>query len=96
MAFCRTIVSRDYESIRILTALLKDREIGAEDCGDYDTGESRLAEKRYALAIVDCEDQTAALSLIAATRADPVKCGDFRLSPWSTRETKLVNCLTGA
>src|SRR5580692_11470025 len=68
MAFSALIVSRDYESIRVLTELLKERKIDTEQCGDYETGESRLAEKRYALAIVDCEDQTTALNLIMATR----------------------------
>lgn len=70
MAFPALIVSRDYESIRVLTELLKDRKIDAEQCGDYETAASRLSEKRYAIAIVDCEDQTATLNLIVMTRAE--------------------------
>jgi CheY-like chemotaxis protein len=68
MALAALILSEDADAERILSELLHDRGIEAEHCADYETAAARLAEQRFSMLILDCNDETEALNLVASTR----------------------------
>jgi CheY-like chemotaxis protein len=68
MALTALVVCSDAEGVQVLSAILADRGIGVERCADSTVAAARLADQRYAAAIIDCEDEAAAIELIAAAR----------------------------
>ena len=72
MALAALIVSRDGEAVSILAQILRERGLEAEPCDDREVAAAHLAEQRFALVIVDCEDETEALNMVAITRAASV------------------------
>jgi CheY-like chemotaxis protein len=72
MALAALIVSRDAEAVRILTEILNTRGIEAEVCDDKKVAQDLLEEKRYSIAILDCDDERDALSLVISARAASV------------------------
>lgn len=65
MAFTSLMVCADADAIHVLGRILKDMDIGVENCGDAPAASLRLSEQRYDVLVVDCENETAALDLIA-------------------------------
>jgi DNA-binding NarL/FixJ family response regulator len=69
MPLAALIVSKDAEGVRIVTQVLRGREIEAEHCEDCQEASAHLAERRFAMLILDCENEVEALDLVASTRA---------------------------
>jgi len=72
MPLAALIVSRDAEAVAILGQILQARGIAAELCDDREVAAAHVAEQRFAMLILDCEDETAALNLVASARAASV------------------------
>jgi CheY-like chemotaxis protein len=69
MARTALIVSSNVEAVGILQQILESKGISAGHSENPDDAALRLADERFAILIMDCEDQTKAMSLIAAARA---------------------------
>jgi len=80
MALAGLIVSRDAEAVSILAKLLRDRGIEAEHCAGHEEAASRLAEQRFAIVILDCDDEIEALDLLASTRAASVNAATLMVA----------------
>jgi CheY-like chemotaxis protein len=69
MALTSLVVCADAKAVQVLTRALHDLNIGVEHSGDASSAAARLHEKSFDLILVDCENEDAALELIASTRA---------------------------
>lgn len=72
MALTALLVCADPEAVPVLRQLLMDRRIGVECCDGSEVAVSRLAQQRFSVLLLDCQDQPAAVSLIAAARTSPL------------------------
>jgi DNA-binding NarL/FixJ family response regulator len=72
MPLAALIVCRDDNAVQVLHQVLASRGIEAEHCDDAEIAAARLAEQRYAMLILDCEEEAAALNLLITTRESAV------------------------
>jgi CheY-like chemotaxis protein len=68
MAFTALVVCADAEAVHGLSRILKDMDIGVENCGDPPAAAVRLSEQRFDVLVVDCKDEAAATRLISRAR----------------------------
>jgi len=68
MALTALVVCTDAEAVQVLGRILVEKGIGVEHCRDFAVAEARVAERRYAALIVDCEEEARAAQLISAAR----------------------------
>lgn len=69
MAFSALVVCTDPEAARVLRQILEDRSLEVEHCSDPKLAEDRLAGRPFAVVLVDCEDEPAAIELMVAARS---------------------------
>jgi CheY-like chemotaxis protein len=69
MAFTALLVCADAEAVHVLGRILKDMDIGVENCGDLRAAAVRLSEQPFDVLVVDCKDEAAAIQLIIRARA---------------------------
>lgn len=85
MSLAALIVSRDAEAVQVVAQILQTRGIEAERCDDREVAAARLAEQRFAILILDCEDEIAVLDLVASTRAASVNTTTLIVAMVDTR-----------
>jgi CheY-like chemotaxis protein len=71
MPFSALVVGPDAEALRVLRVILEERDLEVEHCNDAKLAEDRLASRPFAVVLVDCEDEPAAIELMVATRSTP-------------------------
>jgi CheY-like chemotaxis protein len=71
MALAALVVCADTKAVEVLHRVLDDRGIGTEHCPDAAVAVARVAELRYAMVLVDCADEPAAIEVISAARRAP-------------------------
>lgn len=69
MAFSALVVCADAEAVRVLTPILAERGLEVETCVNLTLASDRVAARPFAVVLVDCEDEPAAIDLMAATRS---------------------------
>ena len=72
MAFTSLVVCADSKAVQVLSQILRELNIEAEHCGDLVTAAGRLAARHFDAAVIDCQDQLAAIELIANVRKLPI------------------------
>jgi hypothetical protein len=85
MALAALIVSRDVEAVKILAQILQGRGIAPEHCDDREVAAAHLAEQRFGMLILDCDDEIEALNLVATTRATSVNSAALIVAMVDTR-----------
>jgi len=68
MALTSLLVCSDAKAVQVLSGILQDLGIGVESCGDLDMARARLEDRHFDALLVDCQDQAAAVELIAQAR----------------------------
>ncbi len=63
------VVSADAEASEVLRPVLQSRSLEVEYCEDWQSAENRLRSSSFAVAIVDCENESAAKQWMAVVRA---------------------------
>jgi CheY-like chemotaxis protein len=71
MSLAALVVCADGEAVQVLRRILEKRGIRLESCGDPAVAGARLAEVRFSMVLVDCNDEPEAMDLIAAARSAP-------------------------
>jgi CheY-like chemotaxis protein len=71
MALAALVVCAEAEAVQVLRRILEKRGIAVEHCADSAVAAARVAEVRYSIALIDCNDEPTAIELIAATRNSP-------------------------
>ena len=72
MALTSLVVCADRKAVQVLGQILRELSIGVENCADLSAAASRLAAQHFDAVVVDCQDQAAAIELIAAIRKLPI------------------------
>jgi CheY-like chemotaxis protein len=72
MALAALIVSHDAEAVQMLAQILQDRGLEPEHCDDPEAAAAHLAEQRFAMLVIDCENEIEALNLATSARAASV------------------------
>lgn len=85
MPLAALIVSRDAEAVSILSRILQDRGLTAEHCPDLEAVSARVAEQRFVMLIVDCEDEAAALDLLSNVRSAALNAATLIVAMIDTR-----------
>ena len=74
MALTSLLVCPDAQAVQVLSRILQDMGIEVEPCGDLRMAKARLDDRHFDTVLVDCQDEKAALELIAHARnASPNK-----------------------
>ena len=68
MALTSLLVCPDAQAVQVLSRILQDMGIAVEPCGDLRMAKARLEDQHYDAFLVDCQDEPAALDLIAHAR----------------------------
>jgi CheY-like chemotaxis protein len=71
MALASLLVCSDAQAIQVLSRILQDLGIAVESCGDLRMARARLEDRHFDALLVDCQDETAAVELIALARNTP-------------------------
>jgi CheY-like chemotaxis protein len=71
MSLTSLLVCSDAQAVQVLSRILQDLGIVVESCGDLRMAQARLSDRRYDALLVDCQDQQAAIGLIAQARNTP-------------------------
>jgi CheY-like chemotaxis protein len=71
MALTSLLVCSDAQAIQVLSRILQDLGIAVEPCGDLRMARARLEDRHFDALLVDCQDQAAAVELIAIARNAP-------------------------
>ncbi len=71
MAFSALVVSADSDGVAVLRQILEGRSLEVEHCSDAELAADRVAVRPFAVLLVDCEDEAAAIELMTAARATP-------------------------
>jgi CheY-like chemotaxis protein len=71
------VVSSDAQAVQVLSRILEGRGMRVQHCKDSRSAEALLAEQRFQAVIVDCEDESAAISLLDAIRAQPAQAASL-------------------
>jgi CheY-like chemotaxis protein len=68
MALTSLLVCSDAQAVQVLSRILQDLDFGVECCGDVSMARARLADRHFDAVVVDCQDEQAAIELIAHAR----------------------------
>jgi CheY-like chemotaxis protein len=68
MALTSLLVCPDAKAVQVLRRILEDMGIAVEVCGDLRMAQARLADRRFDALLVDCQNEPAAVELIAHAR----------------------------
>jgi len=68
MALTSLLVCSDANAVQVLSRILQDLAITVESCGDLGMARARLDDRHFDALLVDCQDQPAALELLAQAR----------------------------
>ena len=71
MALTSLLVCSDAQAVQVLSRILQDLGIGVESCGDPRMAQARLENQHFDALLVDCQDEKAAVELIAQARSAP-------------------------
>jgi CheY-like chemotaxis protein len=72
MALTSLLVCSDAQAVQVLSRILQDLGIAVESCGDLRMARARIADRHFDALLVDCQDEPAAVELIAQARKNPV------------------------
>src|ERR1700678_989563 len=72
MALTSLLVCSDAQAVQVLRNILQDMGIVVESCGDLRMARARLEDGHYDAVLVDCQNEPAAIELIAQARNTPV------------------------
>ena len=86
MALTSLVVCSERKAIQVLGQILKELSIEVEHCGELSAAAGRLAAQHYDAVVVDCQDQLAAIELIAAVRRLPMNRGTLIIALVDGRE----------
>ena len=71
MALTSLLVCSDAQAVQVLTRILPDLGISVESCGDLRMARARIEDRHFDALLVDCQDESAAVELIAQARKSP-------------------------
>ena len=71
MALTSLLVCSDAQAVQVLSRILQDLGIAVESCGDLRMARARIADRHFDALLVDCQDEPAAVELIAQARKNP-------------------------
>jgi len=71
MALTSLLVCSDRHAVQVLSRILRDLSIAVEPCGDLRMARARLEDRHFDALLVDCQDGSAAVALIAQARDTP-------------------------
>jgi len=71
MALTSLLVCSDAQAVQVLTRILQDLGISVESCGDLRMARARIEDRHFDALLVDCQDESAAVELIAQARKTP-------------------------
>src|SRR5438552_15213248 len=71
MTLTSLLVCADAGAVQVLSRILLDLGIAVEHCSDPPAAALRLAEQHFDAILLDCDDQQAAIELIALARKEP-------------------------
>jgi len=72
MALTSLLVCSDAKAVQVLSRILQELGIGVESCGDLRMARARIEDRHFDALLLDCEEQAAALELIAQARNEPI------------------------
>jgi len=72
MALTSLLVCSDAQAVQVLNRILQDLGIAVESCGDLRMAQARLRDRHFDALLVDCQDEPAAVELIAEARTSPI------------------------
>jgi len=72
MALTSLLVCSDAQAVQVLSRILQDLGITVESCGDLRMAQARLRDRHFDALLVDCQDEPAAVELIAQARTTPI------------------------
>jgi CheY-like chemotaxis protein len=68
MALTSLLVCSDAPAVQVLSRILQDLGITVEPCGDLRMARARIADRHFDTILVDCQDEPAAVELLAHAR----------------------------
>jgi CheY-like chemotaxis protein len=71
MALTSLLVCSDAQAVQVLSRILQGLGIAVESCGDIRMARARIADRHFDALLVDCQEETAAVELIAQARKTP-------------------------
>jgi CheY-like chemotaxis protein len=71
MALTSLLVCSDAQAVQVLSRILQGLGIAVESCGDIRMARARIADRHFDALLVDCQDEPAAVELIAQARKTP-------------------------
>ena len=71
MALTSLLVCSHAQEVQVLSRILQDLGIAVESCGDLRMARARIADRHFDALLVDCQDEPAAVELIAQARKNP-------------------------
>ena len=71
MALTSLLVCSDAQAVQVLSRILQGLGIAVESCGDLRMARARIADRHFDALLVDCQDEPAAVELIAGARKTP-------------------------
>jgi CheY-like chemotaxis protein len=71
MALTSLLVCADAQAVQVLSRILQDLSIAVESCGDSRIAQAQIEDRHFDALLVDCQDEEAAISLIACVRSGP-------------------------
>ena len=71
MGLTSLLVCSDAHAVHVLQRILGDLGIAVEACGDLRMARARFKDRHFDALVVDCQDETAAVELIALARKTP-------------------------
>jgi len=72
MALTSLLVCVDAEAVQILSRILQDLDIRVESCGESRMAKARLEDQHFDAVLIDCQNESAAMELIAHLRKTPI------------------------
>jgi CheY-like chemotaxis protein len=71
MALTSLLVCSEAQAVQVLSRILQDLGIAVESCGDLRMARARIADRHFDALLIDCQDEPAAVDLIAQARKTP-------------------------
>jgi CheY-like chemotaxis protein len=68
MSLTSLLVCPEAQSVQVLSRILHDMDITVEACGDLRMAQARINDRHFDALLVDCQNEAAALALIAHAR----------------------------
>src|SRR5271170_5294892 len=68
MALASLLVCAEAQAVQVLTRILQNLGISVESCGSSRAALTRIAEQHFDAVLVDCQDEPAAMELMAHLR----------------------------